>query len=411
LLRWTLVLFVLAIPFEAWDLGLGSASTARIAALPFFLVCLLVPKKSFRAPTAAVWCFLIYLGVVAVGAIYTPPSFRDQAMGAFTTIFQLVAFFWVASNLFRDPTTARRAMGSYALGTMALAMGVLFALPGLTETLRARQADGSHRVTAFDYNPNDLAALGSVGAVIVIGAFINSTKVRNRLFLAAAAVPLVLLINRTGSRSGVVAMLAGLAVFVLPAKGARRRFGVAVLAGAVLLGAVALVMTDSLMQARLTETVEEGDAVRDRIYSTALDAIADRPIVGWGPGYGLRELGRRLNSPAGVRDAHNLVLYLLLEVGVAGTIPALLGLWLVFRAAWKGRFGPLGVAPLALVVTVLTAGLTHTFITRKPMWLALALGLASGANVGVRMRALPGPRPVNVRAVRSRIEATGAEAE
>jgi O-antigen ligase len=116
-----------------------------------------------------------------------------------------------------------------------------------------------------------------------------------------------------------------------------------------------------------------------------------------------------LNSPAGVRDAHNLVLYLLLEVGVLGTVPALIGLWLVIRAAWKGRFGPLGAAPLALVATVMTAGLTHTFITRKPMWLALAVGLASGSSIGGRMRGLPRPRPVKGRADRGRIVVKEAE--
>ena len=386
-LRWTLLLFVLAIPFEALDIGFGSLlSPARVAGLPFFLVCVLAPKRSFRAPSAAVWCFLAYLGVVAVASLYTPPTWQGSATAALATMMQLVLFFWIASNLFRDHALVVQAMQGYAVASVVLALGVLAGLPGFSESLKTKETHAALRVTAFDYNPNNLAAMASVGALVLAGSFLQTARIRNRLFLGAAAVPLVLLIVRTGSRSGVLAFLAGFALFLIPTGPSRRRLGVAALAGVCLLGAVYLVITDPLMQARLSATYEEGDAVRDHIYTAALQAISERPIVGWGPGYGLRELGRRLNNPAGVRDAHNLIFYLLLEVGILGAVPFLLGLWIVARAAWRGRRGRLAMVPLALVVTVLAANVTHTFIARKPMWLALAIGLASAPSEVNRRR-------------------------
>ena len=412
LIRWSLILFVLAFPFEAVDLGLGgSLSLSRIAGLPFFLACMLAPTLCFRPPSASAWFFLAYLGIEAVAGLYTPPALQGQATGMLITMIQLVAFFWIASNVFRDRWLAARVLRVYAFSTVVLALCVLAAIPGFADSLRTKEGEGAARLTALDYNPNDLATVVSIAAVIVVGAFLNAVKLRTRLLLGAAAIPLLLLVVRTGSRSGALALLAGLAVFMTQSGGSRRRIVAMGLAGVVFLGAIYVVVTDPLMEARFTATVAQGDSAgRDHIYAAALRLISERPLVGWGPGYGLYELGRRLNYAPGARDAHNLVFYLLLEVGIVGAAPFLFGLWLVVRAAWRGRSGPLGVVPLAMVAVALTANVSHTFLARKPMWLALAVGLASAGGASrlqdssVRRRiagkrADAGPRCARVRSV------------
>ncbi len=391
-LRWALILFVLAIPFEAIDIGFGGfLSPARVAALPFFIVSLFVPKLCFRLPSAAVWWFLAYLGVVAVAGLYTPPSLLKQTSVVFLSKVQLVIFFWIASNLFRDKQLATQVLRGYAVATIALALGVLAGAPGFAVTSATKEIATAQRLTALDYNPNALATMVAVAAVIVLGEFFRTTKLRNRLFIGTAAVPLVLLIVRTGSRSGVLAFLAGLAVFLIPAGGTGRGVGASALAAVLLLGAAYLAITDPLMEARLSAAYEQGDS-RDRIYTVALQMISERPLVGWGPAYGFYTLGRRVNYVGKALDAHSLPLYLLLEVGIVGTVPVFVGLWLVFRAAWRARRGPLGVLPLALVTVLLMANLAHTSLARKPMWLVLAVGLASvgsdsrGRGTAVRRR-------------------------
>ncbi|HZD39098.1 MAG TPA: hypothetical protein VE131_00155, partial [Terriglobales bacterium] len=57
------------------------------------------------------------------------------------------------------------------------------------------------------------------------------------------------------------------------------------------------------------------------------------------------------------------------------------GLYLCLRYAWKARHGVFGMLPLALLVTVLSANLAHTFLTRKPQWLILAFAAAAGLAV------------------------------
>jgi O-antigen ligase len=318
-----------------------------------------------------VWCFFVYLTVVAIATLNVPPNL--QVGGVLTTMIQLVLFSWVASNVFRDSQLANQVMNGYALATVVLSVGIVAALPGFAESIPT----GKDRLTAFDYNPNGLATLAAVGAVVLLGAFVNAKRLRERVLLGAAAAPVVVLIIRTGSRSGALSLVAGLALFLTPVGGARRRIAAMGLAAVVLLGAVYFIATDPLMGSRLDATIEEGDtAGRDHIYRAAVDLVLERPLVGWGPGYGMYELGRRLNI-AWARDTHNFILYLLLEGGLIETIPFLLGLYLVVRAAWRGRHGPLGIVPLAMVAVVLTSNLSHTYLSRKPMWLALAIGLAA----------------------------------
>jgi O-antigen ligase len=91
------------------------------------------------------------------------------------------------------------------------------------------------------------------------------------------------------------------------------------------------------------------------------------------------ELGRRTGDMWNIKDAHNLYLHLLLEVGIAGAAAFFAGLYLCARAAWRARMGAFGFLPMALLVTILSANLTHTYLTRKPQWLFLALMVGLGA--------------------------------
>jgi O-antigen ligase len=108
--------------------------------------------------------------------------------------------------------------------------------------------------------------------------------------------------------------------------------------------------------------------------------IRESPMVGWGRTTGFEELGSRIGLEGRI-DAHNFLLYLLLEVGLIGTVPFLTGLGLCLWAAWRARAGPFGILPLALLVSLLATMMTHTGLTAKQFWLFLALALAAAATV------------------------------
>jgi O-antigen ligase len=103
--------------------------------------------------------------------------------------------------------------------------------------------------------------------------------------------------------------------------------------------------------------------------------------LGWQPVAYWEELARRVGQIWAAKDAHNLILHLLLEVGLVGAVPFLIGLFLCARCAWTARSGSFGALPLALMLATLSANLTHTYLSRKPQWLVLAFAAAAGTSV------------------------------
>ena len=77
------------------------------------------------------------------------------------------------------------------------------------------------------------------------------------------------------------------------------------------------------------------------------------------------------------RDEHNDYLWILAEVGLVGAVPFFAGLWLCWRAAWKGRHGLQGILPLVILLFLLAASMKGTLHKNKYFWVVLALALAA----------------------------------
>ena len=123
----------------------------------------------------------------------------------------------------------------------------------------------------------------------------------------------------------------------------------------------------SVATQRWQQALQEGKFDgREKIMPASLEMFIERPFLGWQPVKFQYELGRRvLGTGSGTKDAHNLFLHLLLEVGLVGTVPFLIGLWRCAQAAWQARTGHLGLLPLALLLTALAAAMTHTDLLRE----------------------------------------------
>ena len=77
----------------------------------------------------------------------------------------------------------------------------------------------------------------------------------------------------------------------------------------------------------------------------------------------------------------NILLDLLMEGGLLGAMPFLIGLGLCVRAAWTARVHNLGVLPLVWLTTMIIASMAGPWLGTKSMWLVLTLSLASGASI------------------------------
>ena len=150
-----------------------------------------------------------------------------------------------------------------------------------------------------------------------------------------------------------------------------------------------LIATNPVMMTRWQLAQGGNLATRQLAIPAALGMFLERPIFGWHPVEYAYEVGFRtgLRGIAGIKgavDPHNLPARMLAEVGVVGTIPFFVGLWLCFRAAWTARRGDLGLMPLSLMVAVLAMHMSGPNVIWKPFWLVMGLTLAAASTEAMK---------------------------
>jgi O-antigen ligase len=383
--RWSFLLFVFSLPFEPLDLSFsGSSSLARITGLLFFgsYVFYYNPffnERSFASVPRAMWWFLGYVAVYAINFLFISEDDVRDFVTRLITLVQLIVLFWISSSLLEQEKMARSVLLGYVIAASILAVGIIAGLPGFSAPTELD--DG--RQTGLGWTPNSLGTMMALAALMPIGLVLNSpmTQVR-RLLLLSLMLPLLGIMVGTGSRAGVGAFVIGCVVYALPFLRQKRRLSAIILAivGVAALGYMVAKNPDLLERWKLAS---EGDlASREDIYSAAIEMILERPAFGWQPVEFVYELGARVNAPSGKRDAHNLILWVLLEVGLIGAIPFLVGLWVCALAAWRARTGHLGLLPMSLFLAILAANMTHTYLVDKAQWLIFALTVASVSTVG-----------------------------
>jgi O-antigen ligase len=378
--RWSYLLFIFSLPFEATDLGFmsGSLSLARLSGLLFFAFYFLhyglFPNgRSFAQFPRAMGWFLLYATIFAVNALLRPVEAEGSNLTLVFTLAQLLMFFWLTSDLLKTENMMRLALLTYASACVLLAIGMVGGLPGFSSAI------GEGRVEAIGDNPNASGQHFVLAALVLLGLILNGTFKRwvtNKVLIPLATMVLLAGMVATGSRSAIVAFIIGCGTYLFPRVGSRRILISAILGAFGIGAAVYMIAKNPDFVERWQATYYDEDwAGRQDIYGSAIEMILEEPILGWGPAGAFAELGRRVNWVGG-RDAHNLMLDLLMSVGIVGAIPFLVGLGLCVRAAWKARSTALGMLPLALITANLAASMGHTNLTWKPQWFVLALTCA-----------------------------------
>lgn len=332
-------------------------------------------RSDARRPAVAA---LVFLGVAAVSTVLSP-----EPVGALLGLYNwgtglvfvacLVGVWALGACADRDDPLVRRALlaGCVASASLALLQTVVeVPLPVLEDTGRASGLAGN---------------AGHLGTIAVLGLAIASSSAHRvalgAVVLFAAAVQL------SGTRSALA-----MAVLVVVAVGGRRgwaRFGL--LVGALALGIAAggwlaavggvATATDRSGDRELVAGPGGGVRVRLEVWSYARHAVADRPIVGHGPGR-FRAATSDDRTLAVVQaeghatsfaDAHNLVVEYAVTTGILG-VGALLW-WLT--TALRSASGPL----LTVALGALAMSLVQPQSVGTTPLILLALGAASAAAV------------------------------
>jgi O-antigen ligase len=376
-LRWALYSFMFALPFEAVPLGIP-ATPSKLAGFVLFLAALRQPRLCFGDWCAALVAFSAYTFVFTLRALPYLARYPGETIGRLSMLWQMLVLFWLSANVLRFGRVADRALLCLGLGC-ALLSGLL--LLGIGKTTVAYY--GLPRLSAFGWNPNELAALLSFGVLCLVGLTAKGASPRRtlRVMVLPAMLVVTAAIVQTGSRSGLLALIAGLLVFAFGRMRPAVRIGIAVLLCLSFASTAALIARSKTALFRWQATFERGDVTgRDALFNAAWGMFQDAPVLGWGPINNTYELAQRAVSaaPEVAIDPHNLALSILTESGLVGGALFLAAVLLCVQAAWRAHGREM--LPLALTLALLVMCSSGVWQYRKPFWLVLGYAIAAGAG-------------------------------
>lgn len=389
--------FVFSIPFEAVSLGAwneqatldgstGLFSLAKLIGWGFFLATVLDWRRCYARVPVAVRIFGAYLCLYAWTGLWG--AYPGDALRRILSLLQMGVLLCASANLLAERRTRGLVLISLALSCATFAT---LAAVGVLDGAMVHEVETGTEVRRMGMadDPNNVAVVIALGLMTALH-LVRGGALRHKALLLLgwlAAAGMGLFVIQTGSRGGLLALCAGLVAYAFAARTPGRLLAnLVALAAAVTLLVFAVLWMDTA-RARWMSTLYDGNtAGRDAIAAAAVDCIAAKPVLGWGPVAADYTLGRAVGTIT--RGTHNLGLALLLENGIAGALLYGAGLLLCLRAAWRARLGAAGELPFALVVVVLVANLSLRWDIYKLHWLVLGLALAA-APATRRLRVAP----------------------
>ncbi|HMG18706.1 MAG TPA: O-antigen ligase family protein [Gemmatimonadales bacterium] len=390
LVRWAFYVFMFSLPFE-WPNRSIPVEVTTLTGMVFLLATLIQPRACFARLPTALWWFGAALYMYWVSFVVAGAAYPNDAVKAFALRVSLVLVFWAAYNLMRDERIATRALLTFGLACLALAVLSVGGAVHLDEEWVKK----SGRVTLFGQNPNRAGLILALGALALVGLTYGRDRklLRPRLLVWPLLAVIGIAIVNTGSRGSLLALVLGLWMFAVGGRSLLVKIRSAVVAVLIIAFLAGVAWQLPIMRKRFQQAQHGNLAGREKIFPAAWGLFRERPLLGWGPSQNKYELAKRLPEEFRTwRDTHNLVLELLTSTGVLGTIPFLAGMGLCVWGAWTARRGTHGMLPFAMSTALLMGNMSGNGIALKLLWIVLAYGAATSSLLAPQ-RAPPPRQP------------------
>lgn len=332
----------------------------------------------YQSAVSKAWKRILWVGgLMFAGGVLNMLINPASGMESTINMVQYVGTIAIALALVAVNKPGFRAIRAYAF---AFGSGVvLSSLVAITDDVNARPPGLS-----LHSNHLSIAAALAVGAWLAL--YITATKRLARLAYLAAAATCLMGAVTSGSRAGIVAIVA---VFALTVWGSRSgKFATLIFLGAgaaifgVLSGRIDISDPNNGLGRLLGGgTADEADRGRDEKYRAVWERISDHPLVG--------------NGFEQVRDGHSLYLQMWDAVGILGILAALVLVTAATFGYLKARKERrvLSVALWSGYIGYLVAAILSNQMWDRYLWLALALALMSDYVITPQ----PAPKPENAR--------------
>lgn len=386
LVRWAFYVSIFAIPFTRLYLpGTGDrVGVTRLVQALILCAVLSQPRACLRFIPTALFGFLAYCVLrIVVGLWLTPELVEVWWPRTLEWLQFTLPWLWVMFNVLQFPKQARNGLWALAGGCSLCA---LFHVAGIGVVELDQGLEG--RSTVFGQNANSIGATYAIALIVLVAlGMFRGLKLSLRLLIFSLIAVVGVALAKTGSRSAVVILAMGIGVLFFQGKafGSRtRRFGTLLLIGAVLAGVAWQIPTVMKRFEQLDASNLNRQEGRVRMMPVLWEIFSRSPVYGSGPAGYEFELTRRA-MPHMIKDqrtttAHNLALKLLVETGIIGLVLFAVGVKPGLVAAWKARLKSCGSLPLALILSLVIAGIILTDPSHHLVfWFALAYALAAAA--------------------------------
>lgn len=297
----------------------------------------------------AIWILGIWV-LLFLGSAFSPHP--DIAFPHLLTFTSVVLFAPTALAVLGTRLSIFLIFGSLQL-TLVASWFLYFALPEYGVMIEITDMSGNFvkRMGGVSH-PNMLASSSVLCMAMII--YLSVEKKLKIWIATVAAILCVATLMMTGTRVAIVAFL--ISVFLVYRNLLYRRdlFPLAMLAGVIIATVAMFILSEdsggmasrsALKSVTRSGTLDEITSVtgRDKIWAFTLDRIAERPLVGWGPGVAKKLLGAQ-NM---LLHTHNVVLHIGLAGGVLGSVFVIM---LFIHQLWtslRGRY------PLAALISFL----------------------------------------------------------
>gem|GEM_PF-2155592 len=351
--------------------------------------------RLWAGPGRFFWVFIVVTAVLEVGRLFADSqgvgvsSLRSYAQYAQTFLLYLIFF-----DLCRSARTVKMLAITFVVSTILMSLIANLGLGGLVGASALSRSSELERVGVLGMNLNQQGFLYAA-AVTGVTCWSIARWPRPGVWgwaLMAGAASMVLALLRTGSRGGLLVLVAGLAVALMLTFRSRRWSAYILLVPVALYGIGHAVMSSELIQTRLEQAMYQGRlGARDVLAREGGIMFLERPVTGWGCVAYTEELGERVG-----RDriaSHNTYLQIALSFGFMGFLPWLLGVGATVNRLWKYRTHFWGTLMLAVLIALLVAAVPGNFGYNKYFWMILAVAGAmpldpptTGGRLGSRVR-------------------------
>ncbi len=309
----------------------------------------------------AIWILGIWV-LLFLGSVFSPnPEIAFPHLCTFTSValFAPTAFAVMGTRL-----TIFLIFGSLQL-TLVASWFLYFALPEYGVIIEITDAAGNYveRMGGVSH-PNYLAS-SSVLCLVIILFLTIERKMQIWITVPATTLCLATLVM-TGTRVAVLAFLVSVCVVYRKWLFRRDVFPLAMVVGCFVVAAAMMILSEdsggmasrsALKSVTRSGTLDEITSVtgRDKIWAFTLDRIAERPLLGWGPGVAKKLLGEQDM----LLHTHNVVLHIGLAGGVLGALCVSMLLIHQFFSSLGSRY------PLAALISFL---ILITSVTENPIF-------------------------------------------